>query len=210
MLYRSELLIKKVFKYDVKLNTVVAQKCGNKGIYQLLTFKTDLMKNVRMTQNAIFSKYYLLAKMVARQFFKNEDDIENAASVALERIFIKFRNADLVLLDKNAGYVYRMIKNTCISERRKLNTVFKNTFQVEDFSAFDREIECSGFTEDDERFVQVKKEIAQLSEREQKVISLKFYDGLTYDEIADELGENPKNMGTLYSRTINKLRAKVA
>lgn len=53
---------------------------------------------------------------------------------------------------------------------------------------------------------QLFKSITQLSEREQQVLRLKVFGGLTFDEIARRLGMGPNTAKTVYYRALKKLR----
>lgn len=161
-------------------------------------------------QNEIFNEYFGLAKMTARQYFKNELDVEAAALVALEKLFKKFPDLTLEELKENGGYIYRLIRNACISELRKSQTVSKRNILSDDFSRVKNLFEDMSIEEDDIRYSKIEREIQKLSDREKRILQLKFEEGYSYKEISQVLNVNPNNIGTLYSRLLKKLREKLA
>lgn len=161
-------------------------------------------------QNEIFNEYYGLAKMTARQYFNNELDVESAALVALEKLFLKFPDLSIEELKENRGYIYRMIRNACVSELRKSQTVSKRNVLSDDFSRVKDLFEELNLDEEDIRLSKVEREIQTLSDREKKIIQLKFEEGYSYKEISQAINVHPNNVGTLYSRIIKKLKDKLA
>ncbi len=48
--------------------------------------------------------------------------------------------------------------------------------------------------------------VQELDSREQKIVIMKFYEGLTNKEISEQLGVSETNVGTIVYRAVNKLR----
>jgi len=152
----------------------------------------------------------MLAKITSLKYLKSESDAENAAVLALYKVIEKFKHTDFATIDENRGYIFTMIKNTCISELRKLNTQRKYYVLYDVFYSFSITcIDLEKEAEIDELILKVEKEIDELSYIDKRIVQMKFYEKKSYKEMAVELNICPNSMGTRYSRAMNKLRTRL-
>lgn len=165
------------------------------------------MGKLRSRENEIYNEFYNTAIFTARKYLKNECDTEHAAVLALTKVIEKYKNHSPSELDKSRPYIFTMIKNTCISELRKLNTQRKYFLLHDDFYAFSiTYIDTDKEQEMDELILKVDKELETLSTMEKSIIQMKFFEKKSYKEMALLLDVTSTSMGTRYVRALNKLR----
>jgi len=160
-----------------------------------------LRKNI---PQKIFDCYYALAVEVSSGFFNNACDVDAAASAGLYKLISYFLKRKLTDLGSYKGYARKIFKNTCIDQLRKNKTHIEKCVPVWHADSIAEETEYD-YGIAPEAVMPLAKRI--LNANEYKLICLKFYDNLSYREIAGKLNYPEASIGSLYSRTIKKLRS---
>lgn len=106
------------------------------------------------------------------------------------------------------GFKYRLLKN--IKQARRLQTTVHVADDYHFEIVFSREFELIHAQSSEENKRQVLNSINQLSKREKEAITLRFYDGLSYEEIAAMMSLSIKSTYKLMYRAMNGLKKNVS
>jgi RNA polymerase sigma-70 factor (ECF subfamily) len=126
---------------------------------------------------------------------------EDITAQAFERAYRKRR-----LFDRRRGneraWVFGIARNAALDELRRRKRVAALAIDPED-------VDVAG--PDDEadvalRRTAVRSALAELDPREREIVALKFFAGLSNEELAQVLGTSVSNAGTQLHRTMTKLR----
>ena len=163
----------------------------------------------RKRETEIFNYFKSMAKLTARQYFRNSSDVDLVVNIALTKLIDTFFNMDINDWSSVKGLAFTIIKNTCISELRKHKTYKKHYVLNDDFYTFS--ISCEDYDYKlDEQFDRVEVKLRELPIEDQRIIRLKFEENKSYREISRIMNTQENSMGTRYSRALSKLRSKLA
>ncbi|MGK2932615.1 MAG: RNA polymerase sigma factor [Solirubrobacterales bacterium] len=124
---------------------------------------------------------------------------EDVAALAFERAYRKWEKFD-PSRGTPRGWLFGIARNAALDELRKR----KREAPLTHDPAAAESVEEAG--EDLERQATVTKALATLPAADRELISLKFYAGLTNNEIAETTEISPSNVGTRIHRAMTKLR----
>lgn len=132
---------------------------------------------------------------------------------AIQDVFIDLwrRKAYLADIENLKFYLFRALRNQLIRNSR--HDVFESAQDVDDFldllvtlSSEHQSIEQETKTH---QVQEVQKAIAQLTKRQQEAIHLRFYQGLSLDEITDLMSLNKQSVSNLLFKAYAILRASI-
>ncbi|MEO5684810.1 MAG: sigma-70 family RNA polymerase sigma factor [Chitinophagaceae bacterium] len=133
---------------------------------------------------SLYNDYYSLLNNYGYKFTRNSNLIEDAIHDLFVRLWASRENLGNPVSVKN--YLYKSLRNTLL---RKIKTEEKYTGMDAEEYPFGFEVSYSNpggmAIEEKELREKVKAIINTLPPRQKEIIYLRFYEGLSYDEIAD-------------------------
>ncbi len=145
----------------------------------------------------LYKRYNKIVYGIAFSILKNKEDSEDV----VQKVFLKLHNIDERKLPKEkAGtWLYSVTKNEALTILRKKydDISLENIYNCENAND-----EISDFI-DKESYNKI---ISKLSEKEQKVVSLKILSNLTFEEISEVLGESINTVKWRYYKAIYTLK----
>ena len=146
-----------------------------------------------------FEKYfrvmYLPLGMYALRIVENTEIAEDVVSEVFSKIWQKLERGEEIGNFKT--YIYRSVRNDCISYLRKQ----KETVGLENIPEADEEsIDTS------ERDAKIWKAVEELPEKCRRVFLLSKRDGLSNEEIAEEMGISIKTVKNQMTKAFSRLR----
>ena len=145
----------------------------------------------------LYKRYNKIVYGIAFSILKNKEDSEDV----VQKVFLKLYNIDERKLPKEkAGtWLYSVTKNEALTILRKKydDISLENIYNCENAND-----EISDFI-DKESYNKI---ISKLSEKEQKVVSLKILSNLTFEEISEVLGESINTVKWRYYKAIYTLK----
>lgn len=133
------------------------------------------------------SVYFMILKMV-----HNRDDAEDLTMVAFSKAFHNLANysADFAF----STWLFRIATNNCIDfiRKKKLLTTSIDHSQSDDNDAAPIAVKDRAMTPEesiikDQRALKIREVIQQLSPKYRQLIELRYFDELSYEEIAEQL-----------------------
>jgi RNA polymerase sigma-70 factor (ECF subfamily) len=134
------------------------------------------------------SVYYMILKMV-----HNRDDADDLTIVAFSKAFHNLQNysADFAF----STWLFRIATNNCIDfiRKKKLQTTsIDQTSQTEDGESTPIAVRDKSMTPEeglikDQRAIKIREVIQELSPKYRQLIELRYFDELSYEEIAEQL-----------------------
>jgi len=134
------------------------------------------------------SVYYMILKMV-----HNRDDAEDLTMVAFSKAFHNLANysADFAF----STWLFRIATNNCIDfiRKKKLQTTsIDQSSQTEDGESAPIAVKDKSMTPEesiikDQRAIKIREVIQQLSPKYKQLIELRYFEELSYEEIAEQL-----------------------
>jgi RNA polymerase sigma-70 factor (ECF subfamily) len=134
------------------------------------------------------SVYYMILKMV-----HNRDDAEDLTMVAFSKAFHNLANysADFAF----STWLFRIATNNCIDfiRKKKLQTTsIDQSSQTEDGESAPIAVKDKSMTPEesiikDQRAIKIREVIQTLSPKYRQLIELRYFEELSYEEIADQL-----------------------
>lgn len=108
-------------------------------------------------------------------------------------------------LDKSVQEVLSLIDETAVYNILSIEDDFNETFKIQ---LKDENIESSpeDFTIYNDTIKELERTIGELNEREQLIINLYYYEGLTYKEIGEILSISESRVSQIHSKSISKMR----
>ena len=146
-----------------------------------------------------FEKYfrmmYLPLGMYALRIVENTEIAEDVVSEVFSKIWQKLERGEEI--ENFKTYIYRSVRNDCISYLRKQ----KETVGLENIPEADEEsIDTS------ERDAKIWKAVEDLPEKCRRVFLLSKRDGLSNEEIAEEMGISIKTVKNQMTKAFSRLR----
>ncbi len=135
---------------------------------------------------------------------KNSDQADDIISVTFEKVFVKLDD-----YDSTKGAFSTWIFRIAINEMNNLfrGQVRRNEAVWEDFfNPADSRNTPEQQMVSDEGDQHLLMAMEMLGEREKKIVSLKYFSGISNKEIAEMLDMTPSNVGVVLHRTLDKLK----
>ena len=146
-----------------------------------------------------FRRLYLPLGMYALRIVGDADVAEDLVQDAFEKAWLYLENGGLI--DNFSAFMYRTARNICLSYLRdRRETLDENNIP----QAGDEEIDTSV------RDARIWRAIDALPERCREVFLMSKRDGLTNQEIADELGISLKTVKNQMTKAFSRLRDALA
>lgn len=142
-----------------------------------------------------FRKLYLPLGMYALRIVDDADDAEDLVVETFLKTWHQVEEGGEI--DNFKAFLYRVVRNECISFLRRK----KETVGVEFIPEVDEET-----VDTSERDAEIWKAIDQLPEKCREVFLLSKCDGLTNEEIAEELGISIKTVKNQMTKAFSRLR----
>lgn len=164
----------------------------------------ELMQNLKKkeTKNIeeIYEIYSPLVKKIAFSILKNRDDSEDV----MQEVFVKICNISKEKLPENGemNWLYLVTKNTTIDfiKKKKLTIDIDEIYNLKNDND-----EIEEFI-DKESYSRL---IANLSEKEIEIISLKIFSGFSFKEIGSLMNLPTSTISWKYYTSINKLKVHI-
>lgn len=159
-------------------------------------FKEMKQGNTQMVQE-IYNRYHRLVYGIAFSILKNKEDAEDAMQI----VFSKLYSIDKSKLPKEkAGtWLYSVTKNEALVILRRKG----------EYVSLEEIYNCENTRNEIDSFIDKEsynKLINKLSKKEQEIVSLKILSKLTFQEIAEMLGESENTIKWRYYKAIYTLR----
>ncbi len=135
---------------------------------------------------------------------KNSDQADDIISVTFEKVFVKLDD-----YDSTKGAFSTWIFRIAINEMNNLfrGQVRRNEAAWEDFfNPADSRNTPEQQMVSDEGDQHLLMAMEMLGEREKKIVSLKYFSGISNKEIAEMMDMTPSNVGVVLHRTLDKLK----
>ncbi|MES1217222.1 MAG: sigma-70 family RNA polymerase sigma factor [Bacteroidota bacterium] len=154
---------------------------------------------------------YFYDKYVDRLFIAamRITDNRELAKDALQEVFIELWNYRNTISDvtHSQSYLVKVMRSILIKKLKKENLISHNL--VEESLIYSEqsmeEIIISSDT-DREKKTKLLRALSNLTNRQKLVLEMRFYQGLSYEQIADKLSMNYQSVNNLAFRTILRLR----
>jgi len=142
----------------------------------------------------------------ALQMMNNHD----LAKDALQEVFIEIWNyrETMGTVNYTQGYLMKVLRNILIKKMKKEQLT--GHLAIEDSIAcpeHNREETLISHDTDKEKRNRLGRALSNLTSRQILILKLHFYEGLTYEQIADRLCMNYQSVNNLAFRTISRLRS---
>lgn len=159
-------------------------------------FKEMKQGNAQMIQE-IYNRYHRLVYGIAFSILKNKEDAEDVMQI----VFSKLYSIDKSKLPKEkAGtWLYAVTKNEALAILRRKG----------EYVSLEDIYNCENTRNEIDSFIDKEsynKLINKLSQKEQEIVSLKILSKLTFQEIAEMLGESENTIKWRYYKAIYTLR----
>lgn len=133
----------------------------------------------------LFTKYKRPIYWHIRRIVVGHDDAQDAAQETFVRVFRNFSGCDGA--DKLRGWIFRIATNEALRmlDKRNNTTI---SLDDEDTNIAGQAIADPYFDDSDKVAVLLQKAILSLPTKQQITFNLRYYDEMTYDEIAEVIG----------------------
>jgi len=136
-------------------------------------------------------------------------DVELARDVVQDTLLAFISDGAPRDLNSAPAWLFRVCRNRAISVRRKEKRVQPLTCEIADARIAGGASPADGIERDDET-AQVLALVAELPERQQEAVRLRFHAGLSYREIAEVLETTTSNVGVMLHAALSRLRARLS
>jgi len=126
---------------------------------------------------------------------------EDVTAAAFERAWKKRRTFDAGR-GSPRGWLFGIARHAALDELRRRKRVLATSEDTADPDA----LALEDGVDDAMRRATVRAALRDLEPRDRELVALKFYAGLSHDEIAEVLGVSPTAAGTRLHRVVTKLR----
>jgi len=154
----------------------------------------------------LYQTYYRLLYGQALCVLRNAQDAEDAVSTAMIRLTSKIDVLRSLPCNKLEAYLVITVKNTAINAyRQRKRRVARSAGTVEDLQVTDPDTSPEHQVFSSLGVERVKNAIRALPQREQQALMMRYFQQLTDDEIARDLGLKPVSVRALISRGRSRL-----
>ncbi len=134
------------------------------------------------------------------------------AKDALQEVFIEIWNYRNTLGDviHTQSYLVKVMRSILIKKLKKENLISHFTVADSLVSA-EESVEDIIISSDidKEKKTRLRQALANLTNRQKQVLEMRFYEGLSYEQIAEKLSMNYQSVNNLAFRTIHRLRSQL-
>ena len=149
----------------------------------------------------LFRSHYAAMHRLAMLIIRDDDVARDIVHDVFEALLVSGKS------DVSAPYLLTAVRNRCLKHIRSLSA---NDRMKEVYSLDEREIEDEKWP-DDETIALIRKTVADdLSEACRRVVELRFTEGKSYQEVADNLGISKVAVYKHLRRAIDLLREKLS
>jgi len=153
----------------------------------------------------LYDRYVDALFTVALRLTKNRDQAQDA----IQEVFVElwqYRNG-IGTVDHSLAYLQKALRNKLF---RQIQTALRLTEMPADEiflspDASQEEILISGDEENENRY-RLTRALSYLSQRQREMVTLHYYEGLSYEQIAERLRMNYQSVNNLAYRTMLRLR----
>jgi RNA polymerase sigma-70 factor (ECF subfamily) len=173
------------------------------------TFETkdDCRINSRADFETLFKAHYSSLCSYANQFLK---DVDAAEEVVQEIMFKVWTNRESLVIDTSMkSYLFRAVRNGCMN-------VLKHVKVREEYKTWrEHQGDETHLSKEDEMIAseleqKIREAIDRLPMERRKVFIMSRYEGLTYNQIADNLGISVKTVENQMGKALKTLRVDLA
>lgn len=151
----------------------------------------------------LYDIYYpKIRRYIGKKIYGDSNTADDLTSTTFEKALKSIKSFRWQGISFSA-WIYRIANNTVIDFYRS-NAKKKGDALQNDIEDKNTNIESKSQQSDTTDYI--KTVLNSLSERERKIIMMKFYEGMTNTEIAESLGISETNVSTIVYRTMAKLR----
>lgn len=135
-------------------------------------------------------------------------DNKELAKDALQEIFVEIWHYRKSIGDVNHsyGYLVKVLKSIILKKIKKNLPVNELTDNVGSHSSLNIEEEIIYADIEKEKRYKLSRALTQLTNRQKEVVKLRFFDGLSYEQIAEKLSMNYQSVNNLAFRAMVNLR----
>ena len=134
------------------------------------------------------------------------NDAEAAKDIVSDVFADIWRKRERLITSSLNSYLYICVKSRCLDH---LRLVRRQDEASEEFLHLSRQGEDEEWDEREERIRRLEKEIEKLPERTQLMLKEKYFNGRSYQELADILGISPNGVKMMVTRTYSLLRERL-
>ncbi|HTJ49352.1 MAG TPA: sigma-70 family RNA polymerase sigma factor [Cyclobacteriaceae bacterium] len=158
---------------------------------------------------SLYHIYYSLLNNYGYKFTKDVDLIEDTIHDLFVRLWTNRDNLGNPISVKN--YLFKSLRNI-LFRKIKTQSRFFNLQEDDESIPFEISFDSQLILSEDEKELQqvIKNVLNKLPARQQEVIFLRFYDGLSYEEIADIMGINVNSTYKLLYKALENLKNSLA
>jgi len=165
----------------------------------------------RLKKSDVQSLGYFYDKYVDRLFIAamRITDNRELAKDTIQEVFIELWNYRKTLGDiiHSYSYLIKVMRSILFKKLKKENRISRSPLD-ESFAFSEQSIEDIIISADidKEKKSRLHRALSNLTSRQKLVLEMRFYQGLSYDQIADKLSMNYQSVNNLAFRTILRLR----
>ena len=168
--------------------------------------KTDeeLVTEYKAGNNDAFTELVTRYKARLHSFLGGSSDAKDLVQETFKKVFKNLSTFNEKRSFKS--WVFKIAKNCSIDAKRKAGSRF-NLLESDELSEIhDETTDCpSTKLSRSERNSLILKEVSNLPEKQREVLTLSYYQGLTYPQIAEKLNCSVSSVKTHMSRAVQKL-----
>lgn len=153
-----------------------------------------------MSFNEAYYQYYPELVRYGRHLQVNENDVEDLVQETFMRLHVELGKE--VVFDNLRAWLYKVLQNLVVT---RFNSKNLHRSKIEHYGNPDTGKDTLEELANRERSELVFKVLEQLPKNEKNLLLL-YHHGLKYKEIAEVLEINPKSIGTMLVRSIDKLK----
>jgi RNA polymerase sigma factor (sigma-70 family) len=154
---------------------------------------------------SLYDIYYSPLNNYGYKFTKDADLVEDTIHDLFVRLWTHRSNLGDPISVKN--YLFKSMRNI-LFRRIKAQSRFSNLPEDDESVPFEISFDSQLILNEDEQQQQktIKEVLAKLPARQREIIFLRFYDGLSYEEIADIMGINVNSTYKLLYKALESLK----
>ncbi len=172
-----------------------------------VAYYNELAERAKTEQDAFGELYdYFFPRVYSYIFgkLKNSDQADDVISVTFEKVFTRLDDYDSAR-GAFSTWLFRIAINEMNNIFRKQKSLKEATWE-DFFNPADTRNTPEQQMVSDEGDKYLLRAIEELPEREQKIVSMKYFAGVSNKEIAEMLDMNANNVGVVLHRALSKLR----
>ena len=161
--------------------------------------QTDQRKGFEL----IYRHYYGALCLHAARFFDDKDDAEDVVQKTLVKLWGKCDDLRNVVAIKT--YLFRCVHNACVNELRQ-DKIKKVSYSDVDKELLEIANDVDDFELIEEQYRLLNEAVNNLPPQSKKILEMKKMQGLSYNEIAEQLNISPRTVDNHLSQAMRSLR----